>query len=46
MLAYLYGAKGDRDKAQALWAAMAPPEKTGLAAVSQAPSPSPPAPAP
>jgi hypothetical protein len=32
MLAYLYGAKGERGKAQALWASMVTPEKKGLAA--------------
>ena len=32
MLAYLYGAKGEHGKAQALWSAMAGPEKVGLAA--------------
>ena len=41
MLAYLYGAKGERGKAQALWSAMAAPEKAGLAAAPQTPGPRP-----
>jgi hypothetical protein len=46
MHAYLYGAKGERGKAQALWSAMTSPERVGLAAVPDEPGSIPPAPAP